>query len=478
MTRSRMRALSDRQGANRRVMLLVVCGVLVTTGALCWILADFVIDRQPTIASGRANLHHLIRTWSVFAIAWIALTLLIRELGASPAESRQRFWLTGAFVLLTSAAFQTTIVFTHSPSLSDDIWRYVLDGRNTVSGVNPYSVSPDAIATDPTQSFDTVQLARRTNHPDLTTIYLPGSQLTFAGVSFLTEGLNPNAETAARWYRCVFVGASLWTSLVILCLLRSLQRSAWWVATFAWHPLMLVEVAGSGHQDILGIAVMLTGLWVYRMSKAGHMGLTIALWLASTIKPIVLPILFLATPRVRTGRYMAMVLGIGCLIWLPLLVFFELYPSCPAWDSLRHTMDEFLTRWEHHGSVFVLLRALGVSGMIARSICGGILILLLTALWESKVPLLRASRIFLFGAVLLSTTAHPWYLLWPLALFPLAPSAALWVASLTLPVGYIVLADVVDWSVPNITLLLTYAPIYLALVFSAYRRCRRERHCT
>jgi hypothetical protein len=74
--------------------------------------------------------------------------------------------------------------------------------------------------------------------------------------------------------------------------------------------------------------------------------------------------------------------------------------------------------------------------------------------------------------VLLSPAAHPWYLLWALAVIPAAPSSAVWVASLTLPWGYVALGDTDEWLVPAWVMVAAYAPIYAALAVEVITRWR------
>ncbi len=60
--------------------------------------------------------------------------------------------------------------------------------------------------------------------------------------------------------RLVFVFLDMAIIGLILFQLRSMGRSAWWAVAYAWHPLAISEVAGSGHQDVIGIAFMLLSL--------------------------------------------------------------------------------------------------------------------------------------------------------------------------------------------------------------------------
>ncbi len=81
--------------------------------------------------------------------------------------------------------------------------------------------------------------------------------------------------------------------------------------------------------------------------------------------------------------------------------------------------------------------------------------------------------------VLLSPSAHPWYVLWALVLLPRAPIWSVWIASLTLPWGYAVLGDVIDWSVPPAVMVAAYAPVYAALAVEVvWSRRRAAVPCT
>ena len=77
--------------------------------------------------------------------------------------------------------------------------------------------------------------------------------------------------------------------------------------------------------------------------------------------------------------------------------------------------------------------------------------------------------------VLLSPTAHPWYLLWALAMVPMAMGWATWLASLTLSWGYVAWGNVATdgtpgWGVPAWVMVITYAPIYGVLAWEVGRR--------
>jgi hypothetical protein len=111
------------------------------------------------------------------------------------------------------------------------------------------------------------------------------------------------------------------------------------------------------------------------------------------------------------------------------------------------------------------------------------------ATWRLAGPW-PVSFLYLLSALFFSSTAHPWYLLWALALLPVAlgrgeqPTsrrarallagalAAAWVWSLTIAWSYAVLIDPPRWYLPDGVVLAEYVPVYAVLVGVVAWACR------
>ena len=70
---------------------------------------------------------------------------------------------------------------------------------------------------------------------------------------------------SARAMKLAMVACDLLTVAVLIAWLRSTRRSPWLALLYAWNPLVILEVAHSGHVDALG------GLWI-----------AVAAWMLST----------------------------------------------------------------------------------------------------------------------------------------------------------------------------------------------------
>ena len=383
-------------------------------------------------------------------------------------------------VLIVAGAARVVIVFGTAPQLSDDLYRYVFDGRTLVRGDNPYAAAPaDARVDHPADAA----LVKQINNPKLVTIYLPASQYVFAllavaaGDSFDT--------TACRAFRLGFIALDL---LIVAMLLRRLRiegRSPWWAALYAWHPLALSEIAGSGHQDVLGIAALLAALMltdsVRPGSKCEGRALTSRVGLAGSafavalaVKPIVLPLALPLAWGLR-DRPRLVVLGGGAVVLMTVALTAPLALMDGSLGGLFETVRTYVSIWSHNESLHALLaQAIGWSW--ASYLCAAALGAVVLAAVAGRCDQWHTSTLYLFALVLLWRPAHPWYLLWAAALLPLRFNAALWVFTLTIGWSYAVLCEPGNWELPAWVRVVEYAPVYgLIGVFACRRAMGRWR---
>ena len=273
----------QHQSGSVRACVGVVIGSVVSLAALVVALAMMRLDRTPSIEAGQANLAALWPYWVASACVWAALTgmwMLLRR--APQAQPRGRFARVAVFVLGVAVAVRAGVLLTHEPTLSDDVYRYVLDGRNLAHGINPYMTAPmqrlgfdtDTIVERPLgvlvqQGRELVEgeawpgegaLLPLINNPELHTIYLPTSQWVFAICGAIIGDTESSPIQSARLIRGAMTLFDVAAIGLILIVLRRCDRSAWWAALYAWHPLPITEIAGSGHQDSIGAALLVLAL--------------------------------------------------------------------------------------------------------------------------------------------------------------------------------------------------------------------------
>ena len=478
----------------RALVLVWLVWALASLGAVTAALGALHIDRSGTLEGARDNLHALGWYWAASASGWAALTALWlglrrRPARGTPASAARSTWL----IVGVALAARIVVLAVHDPGLSDDVYRYAFDGGNLARGINPYLVRPaDRLAAAEEAWPGEAELAGRVNNPHMHTVYLPASEWVFAAAGILMPDAGSDPQASARLVRAVFVLFDMGVIGLILAALSRSGRSPWWAALYAWHPLAVTEIAASGHQESLGIALLVGAIYLGASAPKGGVFWT-ALWtgllaLATLVKPVVVPVAaFLLKGRPWRAWAQSLVLGTGVclLVAAPLLLSHDLEPL----EHLRDSAERFRLKWAHFGPVYEpllwtieQLRPLWTNDdqeVLARRICTVLVLAIIAGVWwRGPASVWAQTRIMLVAMVLLSPAAHPWYLLWALALVPMSFGTAAWVASLTLPWGYYAWANVspdgvVEWGTPPWLMVAAWAPVYAACLVAAARSRRR-----
>lgn len=150
------------------------------------------------------------------------------------------------------------ILLPSKPSLSDDMYRYVWDGRVQANGINPYRYPSDA----PELAYlrDTA-IWSNMNRPWAYTIYPPGAQMIFV----LTWRLVPDSVIG---FKLVMVACSLLAGGLLAVLLRALGERPERGLIFLWNPLTIFEIAHAGHVDALYLPLIVSAMLLRAEVKA------------------------------------------------------------------------------------------------------------------------------------------------------------------------------------------------------------------
>src|SRR5947208_3385109 len=236
-------------------------------------------------------------------LAGIAYLLAIREFFTTPQFERSVSRRVVVIGIVLAALWN--IAFLRVPSgADDDIRRYVWDGRLQRLGYNPYIVVPS----DPAFAGLHTPETRTLNNPDLPSPYPAGAQLFFRAITAIQE------STFAL--KVAFVVCEFAIVFVLLDILRCTRQAAHLVLAFAWNPLLAIEVAGSGHIDIVGALLLLVS--AAALVRRWRSTAAVALGLAVSVKflPIVLLPLYWKRVRIRDAALAAAVVG---LLYVPFL---------------------------------------------------------------------------------------------------------------------------------------------------------------
>jgi hypothetical protein len=334
-------------------------------------------------------------------------------------------------------------------SLSDDVWRYIHDGRAQLAGISPFLYPPSA---PEAAAFAGPELGL-INNADLPTIYPPFAQLAFRlGASL--------GATVLSW-KLVLLTFDLGIGAALIPLLRRRKLPLALVAAYLLHPLPIVEFAGNGHVDAIAICTLMMAL-AFADGRGVLSGVAFAASVASKYLALPLaPFLVRNLPPGHRLRFLVAGLAAGGLLYLPFL-------DMPPIGSL----GVFARTFEFNGPVAAVLTS-WITREGARWFIGGSLAVLLGWLWRRRIPLSDAAFIWIAAVLLASPIVHPWYVTW---LIPfLAWRRDLWLLVWTGSViaAYAVLPEwwsAGTWRLPTWALILEYAPVYLLLITAAVRR--------
>ncbi|MCB9617089.1 MAG: hypothetical protein H6722_32060 [Sandaracinus sp.] len=330
-------------------------------------------------------------------------------------------------------------------ALSDDLYRFLWDGRVTVHGLDPYAYPPS----HPALAFLRDAHHAHVNHADIPTIYPPGAQLLFALAQLLGHG--PSSPRLLALAAHVTVG---WV----------LRRRGPVGASTAWmlNPLALSESALGGHVDVfVGLAVLAAALDL----RVGRRLRAVVFALAAVAVKLVGALLIPLAVRDRRALALGVVLG-ACLV-VPLsraghgadevggfghyarrwggnaggylvvegLVTAGLEPFTERDGRLHLTFARPLLRslrrgpLDPHAAFTAEKKPIGdvatfelnvAASLLARSLVALAVLALGLALarrvGRGTVDPAHAARALLLVVLLLAPQLHPWYLLWLLPL--------------------------------------------------------------
>jgi hypothetical protein len=230
--------------------------------------------------------------FSCLAAAAAAYVAMLHASWRAP-QTSHRLLLTA---FLFALAFRVPLAL--APVGADnDMVRYLWDGRVQRLGYNPYAVVP----ADPAMAHTHTDLTRQMPSIRARTPYPPGAQLFFRLVVSIRE--------TTRAMKVALVLCDVLSILVLWRWLTAIGRSPWLALAYAWNPLVVLEVAHSGHIDALGALWIVASAYFLARRRTTLASIALVLAIATKLLPIVLAPLYWRRIRFGDGVLAAAVLG-------------------------------------------------------------------------------------------------------------------------------------------------------------------------
>jgi len=321
------------------------------------------------------------------------------------------------------------------PSLSDDFWRYLWDGRLLAHGYNPYQYLPSEINQLPflTPLFDYL------NSPDFYSVYPPVMQLIFGGSTLL---FSENVWLQVITMRLLVIGFEMGTIYLLWQILGKLQLPKQRTLLYALNPLIIIELTGNLHSEYAMIFFMTLTIYLLLQERIYVAAVAFSGAILTKLIPLVfMPLLFNRFKWKKGILFCVISLGISIVAYLPMMdwaLFLKIRAATALYFShfefnasvyylLRYVViNEYWWVWEYHdyfrGNDYVehFLR-LDLYAYLRKLLPLIEIVIIFLYSFRKKVA---ENRLFFLGSLLwiyslhiwLATTVHPWYIA-PLILF-------------------------------------------------------------
>ena len=207
-----------------------------------------------------------------------------------------------------------------TPILEIDYYRYIWDGKVVCESVSPYRYSPaqvlesrvtvdrdlNRVANLAIRSESNHTILSRIHFENYTTLYPPVSQIVFAATMRLTpETASVEFQVIAMKFAMTLFDLGIMILVWRLLCLAGLHPG--WLIAYAWNPLVIKEIANSGHLDSIAAFFAVLTLYLvvrYKLFPDAALsrwllifsGVTLGLGVGAKLFPVVLfPALLIAT---------------------------------------------------------------------------------------------------------------------------------------------------------------------------------------
>lgn len=342
------------------------------------------------------------------------------------------------FLLISGILFRLIFLLVE-PNLSQDFYRFIWDGELVLSGINPYLQSPDTImenggillanAQELHNGMGSLSARHFSNYPPL-------NQLLFAISAFL-GGKSIMGSLIAM--RSIIILADIGIYYFGKKLLRYLNRSPYLIFWYFLNPLVIIELTGNLHFEGVMLFFFIWGLCLITLNKWLFAAIAFACSISVKLVPLMFLPLFITYFGFRKSMKFYIVLGLGILMGV--LPFY----SSEFLNNYANTVGLWFSNFEFNAGIYNLIKQIAIKfdvkpwelikiyGKLVPYIMIGFVLLLTFLRDNKKMPILISSMLWVLVLYyFLSSTVHPWYIIFLVGLsvftdyrFPLAWSVVI-----------------------------------------------------
>ncbi|WP_339336932.1 MULTISPECIES: mannosyltransferase [unclassified Croceitalea] len=327
------------------------------------------------------------------------------------------------FLLVSGILFRLVFLLTE-PNLSQDFYRFIWDGELIKNGINPYLYTPNTLIERPDFAIANSQelfngmgsLSARhySNYPPL-------NQLIFTISTFLGGGSILGSLIVMRLIIILADTGILYFGRKLLQNLGNSNHLAFW---YFLNPLVIIELTGNLHFEGVMLFFFVWAIYLISINKWKLAAPVYAMSILLKLVPILFLPLFLKHFGFKKSVIFYILIGIICV------VFLLPFTSPEFLENYSKTVGLWFSNFEFNASIYNIVKKIGVHYFEAKpwelvksygSLVPKLVILialLLTFLRKNKnlKALIVSMLILLTSYYFLSSTVHPWYIIFLLIL--------------------------------------------------------------
>ncbi|WP_222981795.1 mannosyltransferase [Flagellimonas meishanensis] len=326
--------------------------------------------------------------------------------------------------LLIVGVFFRLIFFLAEPNLSQDFYRFIWDGELIKNGINPYLFTPNEILAQNQPIFPNAQnlvdgmgalsAKHYSNYP-------PVNQAIFALASLISGG---NLLGSMIVMRATIILADIGILYFGKKLLVFLDQPAHKVFWYFLNPLVIIELTGNLHFEGVMLFFFIWSLYLISKNKWLWAAPVYAISIMIKLIPLLFLPIFLKFFGMKRSLLFYVSVWVGCI-----LLLLPFYASTFI-DHYSETVGLWFSNFEFNAGIYNLVKIIAVAFFEAKpweliEVYGTIVIgltaaivLLITFLRknDSLQSIIISMLLALSAYYLLSSTVHPWYLIFLLGL--------------------------------------------------------------
>ncbi len=314
-------------------------------------------------------------------------------------------------ILLIGILARTTFIFT-TPEYSDDVYRFLWDGRLWIQGENPFEHIPQYYLSNRQDLIGLTELYEQLNSKNYFAVYPPINQFIFG----LSAWIAPTGFFKGQLVlKLVMIAGELLAFYYGVKLLRIFGQQPERIAWYFLNPLVILEVTGNLHFEGLMVTFLLMAFYHLKTNRWAISALFMAFAICTKLLPILyLPLLIPVLGIKKSLQYLILVAAVCFLLFLPFLNI----------ELLLHifsSIDLYFQSFQFNSFLYnILLDLLGPASKpwlaILLALFPALLVFRYIFMPSNIKNFLKRSLVVHSVYYFFAAVVHPWYLVTLLAL--------------------------------------------------------------